>query len=208
MKHSRSVYIPAVIVAVASLALILYGFLGVTHQGPPQLGSTAGGPPAGMRRGEEGSEGLFKTLGTIAVWCGAVSYAWLRLKRKRRSPSPLVKTLVKLFDRLHQLGGYAAIVLVAAHGIYFLTQSVLKDDTYTGIAAFALLLFLGIYGFLIRRVKNKHMRRIHFLLATAFAVASFIHAGGSAIIAALSTIVFWGLIWLIERTASSSERTA
>ncbi|MGO4106588.1 hypothetical protein [Paenibacillus sp. YAF4_2] len=190
MKHSRSIYIPAAIVTLASLVLILYAFLGVTHHGPQ------GGPATG--------EGLFKTLGTIAVWCGAVSYAWLRLKKNRKSPSSLVKKLVKLFDRLHQLAGYASIVLIAAHGIYFLTQTKIKDDTYTGIGAFALLLSLAVYGFLIRRVKNKHLRKIHFLLATAFAVVAFIHAGGSAIIAILSTIVFWGLIWLIERKAAQS----
>ncbi|MCK9862934.1 hypothetical protein [Paenibacillus sp. ATY16] len=191
MKPGRSVFVPAVVVALASLALIFYAFFGTIHQGPPVINPE-----------ERGSEGLFKTMGTIAVWCAAVSYAWLRLKRKRKSPSPLVKKLVKLFDKAHRLAGYAVIVLISAHGIYFLTQSRIKDDTYTGIAGFALLLSLGIYGFLIRRVKNKHLRKIHFLLATAFAVAAVIHAGGSAIVAMLSTIVFWGLVWLIERRAA------
>ncbi|GMK45402.1 hypothetical protein PghCCS26_25300 [Paenibacillus glycanilyticus] len=191
MKPGHSVFVPAVVVALASLALIFYAFFGTIHQGPP-----------GINPGERGSEGLLKTMGTIAVWCAAISYAWLRLKRKRKSPSPLVKKLVKLFDQAHRLAGYAAIVLIAAHGIYFLTQSRIKDDTYTGIAGFALLFSLGIYGFLIRRVKNKHLRKIHFLLATAFAVVAIIHAGGSAIIAILSTIVFWGLVWLIERRAA------
>ncbi|ACT02839.1 hypothetical protein [Paenibacillus sp. JDR-2] len=193
MKHSRSVFVPAVVVALASLALIFYAFFGTIHQGPP-----------GIKPGERGNEGLFKTMGTIAVWCAAVSYAWLRLKRKRRSSSSLVKKLVKLFDKAHRLAGYAAMVLIAAHGIYFLTQSRIKDDTYTGIAGFALLLSLGIYGFLIRRVKNKHLRKIHFLLATAFAVVAVIHAGGSAIIAILSIIMFWGLVWLVERNANPS----
>lgn len=194
MKHSRSVFVPAVVIVLASLSLILYAFFGIVHEG---------GPP-GLRPGERGSEGIFKTMGTIAVWCGAVSFAWFRLKLRRRSPSPLVKKLVKLFDRAHQLAGYAALALIAAHGIYFLTQARIKDDTYTGIAGFALLLSLAVYGFLIRRVKNKHLRKIHFLLATAFAVAAIIHAGGSAIIALLSTIVFWGLVWLMERRASQS----
>ncbi|WP_208403184.1 hypothetical protein [Paenibacillus sp. BK720] len=47
------------------------------------------------------------------------------------------------------------------------------------------------------------------MLATVFAVVAVIHAGVSAIIAILSTIVFWGLVWLIERrVAQSTENRA
>ncbi|NIK68133.1 hypothetical protein [Paenibacillus sp. BK720] len=141
MKHSRSVFVPAVVVAMAGFALIFHAWFGVSRQGLP-----------GIKPGDRGNEELFKTLGTIAVWSTALSYAWLRVKRKRKSPSPLVKKLVKLFDKAHRLAGYAAIVLIAVHGLYFLTQARIKDDTYTGIAGFALLLSLGVYGFLIRRV--------------------------------------------------------
>ncbi|WP_239616533.1 hypothetical protein [Cohnella mopanensis] len=152
---------------------------------------------------EQGNEELFKTLGTISVFIAAVSYAWLRMKKKRRSHSQFVKWLVKGFDKLHPYAGYTALLLIAAHGIYFLTQTIVKKDTYTGIAAFLLLLTVGIYGYLIRRVSIKHIRKIHFSLATAFALAAVIHAGGSAIIATLSTIAFWGFIGLLERTAKN-----
>ncbi|UUZ82283.1 hypothetical protein LJK88_49155 [Paenibacillus sp. P26] len=173
-------------------------------------GSGCRGPAARHEaEGEKGGEGLFKNFGTIAVFCGAVSYVWLRLKTKRRSPSSVVQILVKWFDKLHTYAGYGAIVLVAVHGVYFLTQAAVKDDTYTGLAAFALLLSLGVYGFLIRRVKNKHMRKIHFLLATAFAVVACIHAGSSAIMATVCTIAFWGLVLLMERSARpAGERKA
>ncbi|MFC3801194.1 hypothetical protein [Cohnella sp. GCM10012308] len=202
MKQNRTLYIPAAISLLAGIALILYAFSGVVHPGSAHGGPSLGNAPPGMERREQGSEGLFRTLGTIAVWCAAVSYAWLRLKKKRRSPSALVKKLVPLFNRLHQPVAYAALVLIAAHGIYFLTQAVVKDDTYTGIAAFVLLLTLAVYGYLIRRLKSKHTRKIHFGLATAFGVFAFIHAGGSAIIAALSVVVLWGLIEFVERMAS------
>jgi hypothetical protein len=203
MRNSRTVIIPALLVAIASFFLILYSYFGVTHEGhPPNPGSL----PVHMGpRMEKGSEDLFRTLGTIAVFVAAVSYAWFRLKKKRRSSSRFVRWVVKGFDKLHKYSGYTTIILIAAHGTYFLTQAVIKKETYTGIAAFALLLLLGIYGFLIGRVNNNHMRKVHFMLATAFAIVALIHAGGSAIIATLSVIVFWGFVWLIERKATSSE---
>lgn len=204
MKHNRKLFIPAAIALLAGLALILYAFFGVAHQGIGHGGPVPGKLPSRASGGEHGSEGIFKTLGTIAVWCAAVSYAWLRLKKKRKSPSSLVKKLVPLFNRLHQPAAYAALILIAAHGIYFLTQSVLKDDTYTGLAAFVLLLSLAVYGYLIRRLKSKYTRKIHFGLATAFGAAAFIHAGGSAIVAGLSICVFWGLIEFVERKSSLS----
>jgi hypothetical protein len=156
-------------------------------------------------RGEKSNDGLSRTIASFTVFLGAFSYAWLRLKTKRRSSSPFVRLLVKWFDKLHKYTGYSAIVLIAIHGTYFLTQAAIKRETYTGMAAFALLLSLGIYGFLIRRVRNNHMQKIHFLLATAFAFAALLHAGGTAIMAALSVVVFWGIVWLIEQKAKPSE---
>jgi predicted MFS family arabinose efflux permease len=196
MRNSRTIMIPALLVAIASLLLLLYSFLGVTNKENP---SHLGTPPSNFEhRIEKGNEGLFKTLGTVTVFVVAVNYAWLRLQKKRRSPSRFVRLIVKWFEKPHKYAGYTAIILVVAHGTYFLTQAAIKKDTYTGIAGFALLLTLGIYGFLIGRVPNKHMRKIHFMLANAFVIVTLIHAGGSAIIATFSVIVFWGLIWLIE----------
>lgn len=159
-------------------------------------------------KGEKGGEELFKTFGTLAVFASAVSYCWVRLKKKRRSASPLVRWLVTWFDRLHPIAGYTAIVLVGAHGVYFLTQAAIKDDTHTGIAAFALLLGLGVYGLLIRRLPRQNLRKVHFALASAFAFAALLHAGGSAIMAVLSTAALWGVVRLLERTARPSGQRA
>ncbi|MBO7743462.1 hypothetical protein I8J29_04605 [Paenibacillus sp. MWE-103] len=202
MKPNRLLFIPAVMAALVSLAFVLYALFGTIHPETVHSGIATGRPPADMKRDAAGGDGLFRTLGTIAVWCGAVGYAWLRLKKKRKSPSPLAKKIGKLFNRLHQPAGYAALAFVAAHGIYFLTQAAIKDDAFTGIAAFTLLLSLAVYGFLIRRVKMKHVRQIHFLLATAFAIVAIVHAGGTAILATLAVIVCWALIGLIERRAA------
>jgi NADH:ubiquinone oxidoreductase subunit K len=192
------------LVAAASLCLILYSFFGVTPHRPPSL--NPGTEHAGMGpRGEKGNDGLFRTLGTFTVFLGAFSYAWLRLKTKRRSSSPFVRWLVKWFDKLHKYAGYSAIVLIAVHGTYFLTLAAIKKETYSGIAAFALLFTLGVYGFLLRRVAHKYMRKVHFMLATAFALAAVIHAGGSAIMAALGVVVFWGIVWLMDQKTKPSQ---
>jgi hypothetical protein len=207
MKNNRTAFLPAFLVAVASLLLILYSYFGMAHTRPPEM--NAGSPHVGMGpRTEKSGEDLFRTLGTISIYLAAASYAWFRLKKKRKTPSPLVRFLVKWFDKLHKYTGYATIALIAAHGVYFLTKAAIKEETYTGIAAFALLLSLGIYGYLIRRLSNKHMRKVHFSLATAFVVAALIHVGGSVIIATLIVVVFWGLVRLIERMAKPSEANA
>jgi hypothetical protein len=204
MKNLKSIFFPAILVTAASIILILYSFFGVAHQGPNSM--NIGSPPQTMELGgQKGREGVFRTIGTIAIFCGAVSYAWLQLKKKRRSSSSVIQFLVKWFDKLHQFAGYAAIFLITIHGFYFLVQAAVKRETYTGIAAFALLLSLGGYGFLIRRVPNKYMRKVHFLLTTAFAVVALIHAGGSAIAAVLSIIAFWVLIRLIDRKTKKQQ---
>ncbi|WP_256757860.1 hypothetical protein [Cohnella sp. WQ 127256] len=194
-RGNRALMIPAQLVAIVSLFLILYSIFGLTQE------NLGGARP----RVEQGGEELFKTLGTLSVFITAVSYAWYHLKKKRKSPSPLVRLIVKWFDKLHKYTGYSAILLIATHGIYFLTQAVVKKETYTGIAAFSLLLSAGIYGFLIKRLPKKNMRKVHFMLATAFALVAIIHAGGSAIMAILCTIVFWGITELIERSATPAQ---
>lgn len=82
MSKSKSVFIPAIIVVIASLLLIAYSFYADSNGNPNPFPSGEGGeggmPPQGGRK-----EGLepFKLLGTISVVCGAISFTWLRLKR-------------------------------------------------------------------------------------------------------------------------------
>ncbi|MNK45184.1 hypothetical protein D3C87_639370 [compost metagenome] len=217
MNKSRKVFIPAILLTLAALALILYGQFGIQKQMPPGMdgthpgqGTVTGqGPGAGFRpeggEREEGPEGIFKTLGTIAVFSAAVSYAWICLKNKRRSASALVRKGVKLFYAVHTYTGYLALILIAVHGVYFLIQGTKQDSILTGIAAFTLLLSTGVYGFLIKRVRNKYMRTVHLGLGSAFLAAGLVHAGGSAILAVLCVISLWILIWVLERLAPGTS---
>jgi hypothetical protein len=208
MKHSRAIFVPMFLVAAVSLFFLLYSLFGLPHQGSLHPGPGRSAPGMGMRA-DRGMEGWFRTLGTAAVFPAAFSYAWLNLRKKRKSGSLFVRMLVNWFDKLHRLAGYAAVLLVAAHGIYYLTQAAFKRETYTGIAAFALLLGAAIYGFLIRRLPNRYMRKIHFLGMTGFAAAALVHAGGSAVAATAGVISLWILVGLIDSRTShpSTEGT-
>ncbi|WP_433945477.1 hypothetical protein [Paenibacillus sp. SN-8-1] len=221
MNKSRKVFIPAILLTLAALALILYGQFGIQEQMQPGMdrnqpgqGTVTGqGPGSGLRpeRGEreEGPEGIFKTLGTIAVFSAAASYAWVILKNKRRSASMLVRKGVKLFYAVHTYTGYLAMVLIAVHGVYYLIKGMHQDSILTGIAAFTLLIATGVYGFLIKRVRNKYMRAVHLGLGSAFLAAGLVHAGGSAILAVLCVIGLWILIRILERLApGASTKTA
>lgn len=216
MNKSRKVFIPAILLTLAALILILYGQFGIQKQLPPdreanysgqgtvtgQDSGTGSRPERGER--EEGPEEIFTTLGTIAVFSAAASYAWVTLKNKRRSASMIVRRGVKLFYAVHTYTGYLALLLIAIHGVYFLIQGTKQDSILTGLAAFALLLTTGIYGFLIKRVRNKYMRTVHLGLGSAFLAAGLVHAGGSAILAVLCVIGLWVLVRILERTASGT----
>lgn len=141
-------------------------------------------------------------MGTVAVFLAAVSYAWITLKKKRRSSSALVRTGAKLIYGVHTYAGYLALILIGIHGVYFLIKGMHQDSILTGIAAFALLLAAGVYGFLIKRVRNKYMRTIHLGLGSAFLVACLVHAGGSAVVAVLGVIGLWILIQILERVSA------
>jgi hypothetical protein len=201
VKNNRKLFIPAILIAAAA-ALILYAVFGIQNQRPPGMNGERPGPGPGN---DEGSAGIFRTLGTIAVFCTAVSYAWFRLKSKRRSASAIVRRGVKLFYAVHTYTGYLALILIAVHGTYFLIKGMHQDSILSGIAAFSLLLSVGVYGFLIKRVRNKSMRTVHWGLGTAFLAAGLVHAGGSAIAAVLSVIGLWILVWLLERLELKRE---
>ncbi|WP_027091678.1 hypothetical protein [Cohnella thermotolerans] len=198
MNHSRKAFIPAALVAFASIALIVYSFYassrGRGH--PPNMPAAGARPPGGER--EEGLD-PFTLFGTLAVVCGAVSFTWLRFKKKLVSPSPIVKKLAKLLYRVHPFTGWAALLLIAAHGSYFLVTKLNDHKIYTGLASFLILLALAGYGFLIKRVRNKWLRKAHFYLSLLWIPALLLHAGGSFLGTALATAAVWAAVWLLER---------
>ncbi|OXM82942.1 hypothetical protein CF651_28465 [Paenibacillus rigui] len=141
-------------------------------------------------------------MGTLAVIFGAVSFFWLRFKKKLTSKSPLVKRLAKGLYKVHQVSGWAALLLVAAHGVYYLITKLHDDKIFSGLAAFAILLAIGGYGWFIRRYRtHPWMRKVHMTLSIVWIPALVLHAGGSAIITVLVTAVLWGTVGLVEKAS-------
>jgi hypothetical protein len=202
VSKRKIVWIPAVVAAAAALALIVVYLLrqGAHGEGGPPVRPPGGG--AGFRRPEEGgAEGIFKTLGTVAVFVGAAAFCWFWFRKKLRSPSAIVRQLGQLLRFVHKALGWAALAAVAAHGIYFLLYKSQDAKIYSGLAAFAILLALAGYGFFINKVRNKWMRLVHRSLGVAWAPALLLHAGGSAIAAVASCLGAGALVWLLERYA-------
>ncbi|KEO84010.1 hypothetical protein [Tumebacillus flagellatus] len=204
-KGRLRIWLPAIVVLVAAAALIVYYF---THQpqrpnfqGAPGPRTPGQRPPAGMRPPmEEGSE-TFTLLGNIAIAFGALSFWWFLFKKKLGSPNALIKKTGKLLYKAHTFTGYLALILTTVHGGYYLITKFSDVKTKSGLAGFLLLLTLAVYGMLYKRVKNKDMRKTHFVLTNAWLVVLCIHAGGFFFFMIVVTVALWALLWLISKRA-------
>jgi hypothetical protein len=199
MKSGKAVFIPAIIVIIASILLVAFSLFAIKHGPQPIPGG--GPPPDGRRPPGEGGSGLelFKTFGTLALLCGAISFSWLRFKNRLKSKSEPIKKIAKTIYTAHTYTGYAALIFILA-GTYFLITKFHDVNIYTGLASFIILLTLAVYGWLIKRVRNKYMRKVHFLLSIVWIPALLLHAGGSFIMTAVVTIALWAVFWILERS--------
>ncbi|WP_068497993.1 hypothetical protein [Paenibacillus kribbensis] len=216
MKTKKTVWIPAMIaVTVAALLVLYYYYMSsVSGGGPgprPPEGSVGnvpagqmGRPPGGEGRGGNGE--IFKTLGTISVFLGAAAFSWFWFKKKLRSPSMLVRKAGKLLHFMHKLLGWATLVLVAVHGVYFLITKLQDHKTYTGLASFAILLAIAGYGFFINKVRNKWMRTVHRSLGLLWVPVLLLHAGSSVIMAVIASLAVGVLVWVLERSAGKTTK--
>lgn len=200
MRNNRSIFMPAILVAILSLLLIVYYYYSSmygNHPKPPQGG---GGPQGGTRPGPDGGKGtdIFITLGTIGIISGAISFSWFFLKKKLKSPSTPIKKLAKIFKIAHYYTGWIALVFIAIHGTYYLITKLNDSNIFSGLAAFILILTLAIYGYMMKRKPNKFMRKTHFLLSLLSLVALVVHAGGTFIQVAALTLMIWAIIWIVE----------
>ncbi|CAM2914380.1 hypothetical protein PASE110613_07260 [Paenibacillus sediminis] len=206
MKTKKTVWIPAMIAAVVAALLVTYyvytsSVQGGAHGLPP---GGRGRPPGGEGR-EEGGE-MFTTLGTIAVFLGAATFSWFWFKKKLKSPSMLVRKAGKILYSVHKLLGSATLILIVVHGIYFLITKLHDHKIYTGLASFVILLAIVGYGFFINKVRNKWMRTVHRSLGLIWVPVLLLHAGGSAIMAAISCVAVGGLVWILERSAGQAAK--
>lgn len=213
MKNKKTAWIPAIIAIAAALALIAYFIFARSAQEGGPGGGRGGMPPDGLRRppGEGGAREAgdwMTTLGTIAVFLGAASFSWFWFKKKMRSASSIVRAVGKLLFKAHRWLGWAALILIAIHGIYFLLTKSHDSKIYTGLASAAILLALAGYGLFIRKVRNKAVRIAHRSLGVVWAPVLLLHAGGSAIMAILACLAAGGLVWVLERMAQRTEAAA
>ncbi|MGG1619559.1 hypothetical protein ACIFQM_07775 [Paenibacillus sp. NRS-1782] len=206
MKTKKTVWIPAIIAVTAAALLVIYYY----HMSSVSSGvSNLPTGPVGGRPGGEGGGGngeIFKTLGTISVFLGAAVFSWFWFKKKLRSPSIWVRKAGKLLHSLHKLLGWATLILIAVHGIYFLITKLQDHKTYTGLAGFAILLAIAGYGFFINKVRNKWMRTVHRLLGLLWVPVLLLHAGGSAIMAVIASLAVGVLVWVLERMAAKPTK--
>jgi Na+/melibiose symporter-like transporter len=197
LGKNRSIFMPAILVAVLSILLILYYYYSSTlgnHPKPPQ----GGGPPGGIRPDRGGGNSLFTTFGTLAIISGAVSFSWFFMKKKLKSPSNLIKKISKIFYAAHNYTGWIALFFIAIHGTYYLITKLDDSNIFSGLAAFILILTLAIYGYLMKRRPNKFMRKTHFLLSLLWLIALVVHGGGTFIQVAAITLMIWAIIWIVE----------
>ncbi len=188
MKNSRTVWIPAIVALVAAVSLLAYYY-------NLDLGPRGSRPR--VRPPESGE--LFKTMGTFALWTAAAGFAWVWFRKKRKSPSMLVRQGGKLLYALHKWLGWATIALGAAHGAYLLIYKTSDHKIYSGLASFVVVLAIAGYGLFIPKIRNKWMRLVHRTLGIAWVPVLFIHAGGSTILAAGAALAVGGLVRLLER---------
>ncbi|AKG37318.1 hypothetical protein [Paenibacillus durus] len=199
MKTKKTIWIPAILAAVAAVLLVAYYFYVSPLEGGGRPAGGAGGIRPPREEGPEGSREIFKTLGTIAVFLGACSFSWFWFKRKLKSSSMLVRRTGKLLRSVHKLLGWATLAVIAVHGIYFLFAKPGDDKIYTGLAGFAILLAIAGYGFFINKVRNKWMRMVHRILGLLWVPVLLLHAGGSVIVAVIASLAVWALVRVLER---------
>lgn len=204
-KGRLRIWLPAILVLVAAAALIVYYF---THQ--PQTPNFQGAdtpgdhPPADLQPDEEEGSETFTLLGNIAIAFGALSFWWFLFKKKLGSPNALIKKTGKLLYKVHTFTGYLALILVTVHGGYYLITKFSDVNAKSGLAGFLLLLALAVYGMLYKRVKNKDMRKTHFVLTNAWLVVLCIHAGGFFFAMIGTTVALWALLWFLSKRAKKS----
>ncbi|MFC5528804.1 hypothetical protein [Cohnella yongneupensis] len=190
MKNTKKVWIPAIAGAMVALMLLAYYYY---------TNSLNSGEHFRPRRPEGGA--LFTTMGTIALYVAAAGFSWYWFKKKLKSPSAIVRYVGRLLHKVHKWLGWATLALGATHGTYLLVTRIDDNKIYSGLASFAILLFLAGYGIYIPKIRNKWMRVVHRTLGMAWVPVLFIHAGGSVLLAAMAAVAVNGLIWLFEKQA-------
>ncbi|QHW29580.1 hypothetical protein GZH47_01170 [Paenibacillus rhizovicinus] len=214
MSKSKKVWIPAFIAVVTALILVvIYSNVELSHRGEALHARPHGVDQGALREsthrpaeGEGRYGGYFSTLGTVALYSGAAGFSWIWFKRKQKSPLIWIRKVGKLLHAMHKSLGWFTLIIIAIHGIYFLFTKIHDNKIYSGLASFTILLALAGYGYFINKVRNKWMRVVHRSLGMIWVPVLFLHAGGSTIIAVVSSLAVGGLVWVFERSAGKDKK--
>lgn len=211
MKTKKNVWIPAILAAVIAMLFLAFSYYMTSSQdgrtpyaGASQFSAGRMHPLGGER--PEGSQEVFKTLGTISVILGAICFSWLWFKKKLKSPSMLVRKIGKLLYSVHKWLGWACLIVIAVHGSYFMLKKPYDHNIYTGLAASFILLMIVGYGFFINKIRNKWMRSVHRTLGLLWVPILLLHAGGSVIAAVIASLGAWALVAILERNGEKNMK--
>jgi hypothetical protein len=197
-------WVPLLLILLISVAGVTYSLMNGGGFGPDkkdrqqweQQQHTGTAPNGDFRRerdGRGGVAGLFNTMGQISIYGGAFAFSWLMMKRMMKTKYAPLKWAAKKTYKLHEWIGWIILALALAHSVYFLFTKFSSNRTWDGIAAIVPLIVLSLYGWVMKKSRNKPiMRKIHLVLAIAFFAALLIHAGGTMVL----TLFFMGLAWL------------
>ncbi|SEN28220.1 hypothetical protein [Paenibacillus sp. OV219] len=194
MNKKLKTWLPAAVFLAVALALVLISFVIPEHRE--------------LYRRREVFDGMFSTLGTIAIYVGAGGFSWQWFKRKQKSPSVLVRKARMLFDLAHKPLGWVTLILVVVHGTYFLFTKLHDNKIYSGLAGLVLLAAIVAYGLFIYKIRNKWMRTVHRTLGLLWIPVLWLHAGGSAIIAVMSALAVGVVVFVLEKRARETEQSA
>jgi len=188
------VYFPVMIIALISITFIIVSLYYHPVHHHPDFGKISDKRPV-----RKEGRGLFKLLGNGAVLVGALSFSWYLFKKKLKSPYLIIKIAAKKAYHIHTYAGWAALILIAIHGGYFLITDFKNKNNLTGAAAFFILLSLAVYGYILKRKKKKTLRIAHFCLSLMWIAAILIHGGGFVIACGITIAVLFAGITLVEK---------
>jgi hypothetical protein len=166
------------------LAALLAGVVFYTQSAVDTHGAQVGRVGAGGHN----LKGISNLVGAWAVVLGVAAVAiWVTRKiyiqvKKRQWPDfDLTKSTMLYLRRHHILLGWATLVTVSAHGIYYLLQYPNKQtQIVTGLIAWGALVVLVALGLLLdfkiqSKQKSRRVRVSHFALAAFFIIGMLIH---------------------------------
>jgi FtsH-binding integral membrane protein len=213
LKKNVGVLIPAILIIAVCVFLTVFSIVNMPDKPERFPGGevqAANGQilPAGERyhyEEKEGASDIFQLLGYFSIVSGAVCFYWFVLKKKLKSFSQTIKKVGRKVFSVHTYFGWVALLLGTVHGVYYLLTDFDNRRTMTGIVATIILLVLSLYGFFIKRVKNKYIRKIHLILSFLWIPILLVHGGGITMMMVFLTLISLGLIWMIEKVAKNKQ---